>query len=84
MAGNSNLKVLKYAVLLNKSEIQVREWRSYMEKNWAELTAHLRNATILFLTGRHGQEDGSIGDQDDNVTRNQIQQVRQLQFCLFS
>ena len=79
MAEKSYLKVLKYAVLLSQTEIQVREWRAYMEKNWDALTAHLQNATILFLTGRHGLEDGSIGPQDENVKKNQIQQVRIFQ-----
>ena len=79
MAEKSYLKVLKYAVLLSQTEIQVREWRAYMEQHWDELTAHLQNATILFLTGRHGLEDGSIGPQDENVKKNQIQQVRIFQ-----
>ena len=76
MAKNNNLKVFKSAVLLNQSEIQVWQWRKYMEKNWNELTAHLRNATILFLSGRHGLEDGSIGQQDPNLMKNQENQVR--------
>ena len=46
-----------------------------MEKHWDELTAHLHDATILFLTGRHGSDDGSIGPQDEEVMKSQIQQV---------
>ena len=80
MAGNGNLRVLKCAVLLNKIEVQAIQWRRYFTKNWFELTAHLRNATILFLTGRHGLEDGSIGPQDERVKQNQIQQVRKFLF----
>ena len=83
MAGNGNLRVLKCAVLLNKIEVQAIQWRRYFTKNWFELTAHLRNATILFLTGRHGLEDGSIGPQDERVKQNQIQQVRKFLFRSF-
>ena len=76
MASNDNLKALKCAVLLNKTEVQAMQWRLYFEKNWKDLTAYLRNDTILILTGRHGSEDGSIGPQDEKVMENQIQQVR--------
>ena len=71
-----NLRAQKCAVLLNKIEVTANQWRYYLQENWHELTAHLRNATILFLTGRHGLEDGSIGPQDEWVTKNQVQQVR--------
>ena len=76
MASRGNLQVQKCAVMLNKIESTAIQWRLYLQKNWHELTAHLRNATILFLTGRHGLEDGSIGPQDEWVTKNQVQQVR--------
>ena len=76
MAESDYLRVQKCAVLLNKIEVTANQWRYYLQENWHELTAHLRNATILFLTGRHGLEDGSIGPQDEWVTKNQVQQVR--------
>ena len=71
-----NLRAQKCAVLLNQIEVTTRDWRCYLEKNWDELTTHLQNATILFLSGRHGLEDGSIGDQDDNVMIHQREQVK--------
>ena len=71
-----NLRAQKCAVLLNQIEVTTRDWRCYLEKNWDELTTHLQNATILFLSGRHGLEDGSIGPQDDNVMIHQREQVR--------
>ena len=80
MASNDNLRIQKYAILLNKTEVQAIEWRQYFQNNWDELTAHLRDATILFITGRHGLEDGSIGPQDERVKQNQIEQVRKLHF----
>ena len=76
MADSDFLRVQKCAVLLNEIEVTAFQWRLYLQKNWHELTAHLQNATILFLTGRHGLEDGSIGDQDDSVMRHQREQVR--------
>ena len=80
MASRGNLQVQKSAVLLNKVQVTANQWRQYLQKNWRELTAYLQNATILFLTGRHGLEDGSIGPQDEWVTKNQIQQVRYFFF----
>ena len=66
---NDNLRVFKSAVLLNKGEVQTIEWRLYLQTVWKELTTHLQDATILFITGRHGLEDGSIGPQDENVKK---------------
>ena len=71
-----NLRAQKCAVLLNKIEVTTIQWRYFFQRNWDELTAHLQNATILFLSGRHGLEDGSIGPQDDCVMRHQREQVR--------
>ena len=83
MARQVNLKVEKCAILLNRREIHAIQWRWYMEKHWDELTAHLQDATILFLTGRHGSEDGSIGPQDEEVKKSQIQQVQFSNFVRF-
>ena len=77
--ADSNKTMLKCAVLLNKREIQAIEWRHFMEDNWNELTAHLRDATILVLTGRHGNESGLIGPAEDFLTEEQVQQVRFIQ-----
>ena len=71
-----NLRAQKCAVLLNQIEVTTIQWRYFFQKNWDELTAHLQNATILFLSGRHGLEDGSIGHQEDCVIRHQREQVR--------
>ena len=74
--ASDNLKHLKAAVLLNRGPVQAIEWRHYLEDHWFELTEHLPDgATILFLTGRHGNEDGSIGLHEDQLTSEQKQQV---------
>ena len=75
MACNDNLRMQKCAVLLNKIAAQAIEWRHFLEKRWDKLTEGLENTTILFITGRHGLEDGTIGDQDENVKKNQLRQV---------
>ena len=66
----AELQVHKAAVLLNKGEVQVLDWLEYLKNNWKELTAGLRNATILILAGRHGGEDGSIGPTDKYIMFN--------------
>ena len=62
---DDNLTVVKNAVLLNKGKVQVREWLKYFKENWHDLTQNLRNATIVILAGRHGNEDGSIGPGEE-------------------
>ena len=77
MASADNLTNLKAAVLLNRGPVQAIEWRHYLEDNWLELTEHIPDgSTILFLTGRHGNEDGSIGPHEDHLTSEQKQQVK--------
>ena len=65
MALPPNLHVQKGAILLNKREVQAREWLNYLIDNWHELTLNMRNFTILLLAGRHGKYDGSIGPLED-------------------
>ena len=65
-----NLNVVKNAVMLNKRRVQVREWLKYFKTNWYKLTENLQDATILIIGGRHGNEDGSIGPQEDVLILN--------------
>ena len=86
MMADSNLRVYKGAVLLNKEEVLVLDWMGYLRNNWKDLTVGLRNATILILAGRHGDEDGSIGPTDDFIMFNHQGMVCSLyseysQFC---
>ena len=66
-----NLVEFKCAVLLNKRKVQIREWRNYLTKRWETLTKGMKNATVLILAGRHGDDhdDGKIapiqGNEDD-------------------
>ena len=55
---------LKSSVLLSSTEVQARQWMKYLKEHWKDLTIGLHNATILILTGRHGQESGAIGDAE--------------------
>ena len=71
-----NLIIVKNAVLLNKRRVQAREWLKYFKKNWNELTQNLRNATILILAGRHGNEDGTIGPVEEALMYNHERLVR--------
>ena len=64
MASLSDLKVHKKSLLLSDRRVQAREWLKLLKKDWEDLTFGLQNATILILAGRHGQEDGAIGDAE--------------------
>ena len=74
--SDDNLTVVKNAVLLNKGEVQVREWLKYFKENWHDLTQNLRNATIVILAERHGNEDGSIGPSENVLMLNHEKFVR--------
>ena len=64
MASLTDLKVHKKSLLLSDRQVQAREWLKLLKKDWKDLTDGLQNATILILAGRHGQEDGAIGDAE--------------------
>ena len=74
--ADENFVIEKNAVLLNKKEIQAREWRNYIINNWDTLTEHLENATILIIAGRHGKRSGAIGPYEDTLFVTHQRQVR--------
>ena len=63
----SNLQSYKRAVLLNKRKVSTREWRNFVIENWDSLTEDLKDATILWLAGRHGLETGRIKSKDEKA-----------------
>ena len=74
--SEDNFVIVKNAVLLNRKEIQAREWRNYIINNWNTLTEHLNNATILIIAGRHGKQSGAIGPKDDSLFETHQKQVK--------
>ena len=74
-AKPKNMYARKGAVLLNKREVQAQQWFMYFMQKFDELTSDLYDATILILAGRHGEEDGSIGRQDEKVFGNHEKMV---------
>ena len=79
MAEEENLQIQKSCILLNNGEVTAREWRAYIAKNWKELTHNLSNCYIVILAGRHGNEDGKIGPEDDSIRRHHEEQIQLLQ-----
>ena len=79
MAEEENLQIQKSCILLNNGEVTAREWRAYIAKNWKELTRNLYNCYIVILAGRHGNEDGKIGPEDDSIKRHHEEQIQLLQ-----
>ena len=78
MAKEENLQIQKSCILLNNGEVTAREWRSYIAKNWKELTRDLSDCYIVILAGRHGNEDGKIGAQDNAIKRHHKEQIQLL------
>ena len=66
-AEETNHLSFKGAVLLNKEKVSAHEWEEYVEENWERLSQRLENATVLIMTGRHGEEDGTIGNRDPRI-----------------
>ena len=67
MANISNEINQKSAILLSKDIVSVQEWKNYLQDNWDSLTKSLTNCTILILGGRHGKDDGKIGEWQDGL-----------------
>ena len=62
-----NLQCYKGAVLLNKRAVNSRQWRIFVIDHWGSLTEDLKDATILWLAGRHGLETGRIKSKDEKA-----------------
>ena len=79
MTEERNLQLQKCCILLNNGPIQAWEARHYIADHWAKLTENLCNTSIVFLSGRHGKEDGGIGHWDPYVADDQLVQIQKLQ-----
>ena len=63
----------KSAVITFDNEVDEMAFRRYMKNNWENLTLGLKNSTILFLAGVHGEDSGELGDNEDIQTlKNQV------------
>ena len=78
MSKPPNLKAHKCAVLLNKRLVTEEDWMDFIEENWEDLTTNLRNETFVILAGRHGNQDGTIGPEDDSVVKRHEKMVSSL------
>ena len=58
----------KLAVFTCNDLIDEFNIRCYFIKHWYTLTQGLDNATILFIAGVHGEENGKLGENEDIIT----------------
>ena len=75
----SNIHVEKLAIFSANAETDEWQIREYIAQNWWNLTKCLTNATILFIAGAHGLEDGKLSEPTDSVEVLQVQFSRILQ-----
>ena len=78
MAKKESLKIQKSCILLNSGEVTAKEWRDDIAKNWKELTRNLSDGSIVILSGRHGNEDGQIGKEEDAMIEQDKKQIQVL------
>ena len=79
VANEKNLQIQKSCILLNNGEVSILKWRKHITKNWKELTHGLKDGYIVFLGGRHGKEDGQIGEEDPAIQGHFSQQIQLLE-----
>ena len=69
----------KLAVITSNDEIGEIDIRHYFIKHWKTLTLGMKDATILFMGGTHGEETGKLGpDEDIQQLKNQVRFFQQL------
>ena len=63
----------KSAVITFEDVVDEMAFRRYLKNNWENLTLGLKNSTILFLAGVHGEYSGELGPNEDIQTlKNQV------------
>ena len=63
----------KSAVITFEDVVDEMAFRRYVKNNWENLTLGLKNSTILFLAGVHGDDSGKLGPNEDIQTlKNQV------------
>ena len=69
----------KSAVITFDNEVDEMAFRRYLKINWEKLTLGLKNSTILFLAGVHGEDSGTLGPNEDIQTlKNQVRILNNL------
>ena len=69
----------KLSILSANRKTNEREIREYFIDNWYVITKGLKNTSILFAAGVHGDENGSFGDKTDRFETI----IKQVSFHLF-
>ena len=69
----------KSAVITFDNVVDEMAFRRYLKNNWENLTLGLKNSTILFLAGVHGDDSGKLGPNEDIQTlKNQVRILNNL------
>ena len=70
---NQSLFVEKQTIIAGLDTINPRQVRELIRNNWVYISDKLDGGVILFIAGRHGTEDGKLGDQTDSVENMKLQ-----------
>ena len=69
----------KSAVITFEHVVDEMAFRRYLKNHWKNLTLGLKNSTILFLAGVHGDDSGELGPNEDIQTlKNQVRILNNL------
>ena len=69
----------KSAVITFDNVVDEMAFRRYLKSHWENLTLGLKNSTILFLAGVHGDDSGELGPNEDIQTlKNQVRILNNL------
>ena len=72
------LRAEMLAVVTAFDMVNARQVREMIRLRWREISNHLNNATILFIMGVHGLEDGQLGPREENIKtmKNQVLYIK--------
>ena len=51
----------------NNTTLGAKDLRLYFKKHWQTIFKGIKDSTILFIAGVHGEEDGKLGDCAHNL-----------------
>ena len=62
-----HFKCDKLTIFTTETEVTYLDFRSYIVKHWRKITKGMKNSSIVFFGGVHGNENGKLGDKPNPI-----------------
>ena len=67
--SHKNIKADKLTIFTAILKVDAPEIRDFVIKNWREISVGLENSTALFIGGVHGDANGYLGGDANNMVQ---------------